>query len=228
MLILFMTGFAVIGGIVPPPPPSWTAAEVARFYTENHTRIEIGLCVAMLGSAFMFPWAVVIALQMKRVEGRWGPLALLELISGGVSCLVFVFPMFAMAVAAYRPQSRSPELVQAFNDLGWLSLLGFVAPICVQLIAIGIAAFVDRRQVAVFARWVGYFNVWCAVLFLPGILVILFTTGPFAWNGIISFWVGLGVLGAWYIVMVPVLLKAIKQEAKEEATGIRTTTAGSA
>lgn len=219
LIITFMVGFWFVGGMIPPPSPAKSAEEIARFYTENQTRIQLGLFISMIAAGFAFPWAVVIALQMKRAEGRWGPLSITELVSGAVLCLLFVFPMFAMAAAAYRPETRSPELTQALNDLGWLPFIGFIAPACVQVLAFGIVPFIDKRPDPVFPRWVGYFNLWCVILFAPGILDIFFTTGPFAWNGIFAFWIVLAIFGSWFLVMVLPLLKAIRQEEQEESGG---------
>jgi hypothetical protein len=133
-----------------------------------------------------------------------------------VNPLLFVFPMFAMAAAAYRPDSRSPEITQALNDLGWLALVGFGGPAIVQTVVIAIAILSDHEEHPVFARWVGYFNVWCALLFVPGLLVIVFHSGPFAWNGMFAFWVPLTVFSGWFVVMAVVLFRAIKEEAARE------------
>lgn len=39
----------------------------------------------------------------------------------------------------------------------------------------------------VFRRWVGYLNIWAALLLAPAVLIYFFKTGPFAWNGILVF-----------------------------------------
>lgn len=44
---------------------------------------------------------------------------------------------------------------------------------------------------------------------LPGGLVTFFKSGPFAWNGILAFWLPLTVFGIWYGVMFMLLRKAI-------------------
>ena len=64
-----------------------------------------------------------------------------------------------------------------------------------QNIAIGIAAFKDT-EAKVFPRWLGYFNFWAALAFLPAALLYFFKTGPFAWDGVFVFWVPLTIFGA--------------------------------
>ena len=75
----------------------------------------------------------------------------------------------------------------------------------------GLAIVSDNHERPVFARWLGYFNIWVAILFLPGGLITFFKSGPFAWNGLLAFWLPLTVFFLWYIVMFFALLKAIRQ-----------------
>ncbi|HEX4359551.1 MAG TPA: hypothetical protein VH141_18610 [Pseudonocardia sp.] len=215
MLVLFCIGFWGVARLIPPPVPGWSATDLAHYLAEHQTRIRIGLVISMLGVAPGFAFPVAILLQLRRIEGPSSPLAYVQLVTGLLTPVLFILPMFAMAAAAYRPETRSPEITEALNDLGWLMLVGFGGPAILQNIAIAVAVFGDRRAEPVFARWVGYFNVWAALLFLPGLLVICFQGGPFAWNGVFAFWVPLSVFGAWYVVMTVALLRAVDQEERE-------------
>ena len=217
LMVFFGLGFWVIAGMVPPPTPNQSAVELARFYADNQTRIKVGLVISMLSAGLAFFFPVVITLQMYRIEGRWSPMALVQLTSGVTVTLLFVFPMLAMATATYRPRDRDPGDTQLISDFGWLALVGFGAPAIVQTIAIAVAVFRDRRDKPVFPRWVGYFNIWCALLFMPGLLVICFTEGPFAYNGVLAFWIPLTVFAGWYFVMTYALLRAVKQHEQEDA-----------
>lgn len=59
------------------------------------------------------------------------------------------------------------------------------------------------------------YSLWVAVL-LPASMILFFKSGPFAWTGVIGFWIPAVVFGTWYLVMTPLLLRAIKQEADED------------
>jgi len=215
MMVVFGIGFWGVARLIPPPVPGASATELAHYLAEHATRIRIGLVIAMLGAALGFAFPVAILLQLRRIEGPSAPLGYIQLVTGLLTPVLFILPMFAMAAAAYRPEARPPAITQALNDLGWLMLVGFGGPAILQSIVIALAVFGDRRAEPVFARWVGYFNVWAALLFLPGLLVICFQSGPFAWNGVFAFWVPLTVFSAWYVVMTVALLRAVDQEERE-------------
>jgi hypothetical protein len=51
-----------------------------------------------------------------------------------------------------------------------------------------------------------------ALGFLPAGLMTYFKTGPFAWNGILAFWLPLVAFAIWFNVMFIALQKAIKEQ----------------
>jgi hypothetical protein len=210
-MIIFGVGFWVVGGLVPPPSPNQTAQQLAAFYADNALRIRVGLIISMLAAGLAFPFPVAIFMQMKRIEGGIGPLGCTQLATGLLTGPLFILPMIALAAAAFRAGATDPSATQSLSDLAWLAFVGIPAPAIVQLISIAVAAFRDHSAKPVFARWVGYFNLWCALSFLFGILVICFKTGPFAWNGIIAFWIPLAIFGNWFFVMAWVMLRELKQ-----------------
>jgi hypothetical protein len=59
-------------------------------------------------------------------------------------------------------------------------------------------------------------NFWMALLFLPAGLMVFFKTGPFAWNGLLSFWLPLVAFGIWFNVMIYALLRAIKLQPDQQ------------
>jgi hypothetical protein len=76
-----------------------------------------------------------------------------------------------------------------------------------MLVALGLAILRDDSEQLVFPRWIAYFNFWVAILSLPGVLIPLFKIGPFAWNGLLAFWVPLVTFGVWGPVMVWAMLR---------------------
>jgi hypothetical protein len=211
MLAIFLVGFVVIGGMVPPPSPGDSAQKIATFYAEKSNRIHVGLVVSLFGTALCYPWAAVISVQLKRIEGLWSPLTYTQLATGLTTGIFFAVPLFTMGAASYRP-TAAPDVTRALNDLGWLLLVGIVGPAVIECLSIGIAVLTDHRESPIFPRWVGYFNIWVAVFFCGGGLDICFKSGPFAWNGAFAFYIPLAIFGLWFAVMTKALLDAINRQ----------------
>lgn len=211
--VLFTLGFWPLAQFMPPPSPQMSAAEVAAMYQANTTQLRFGLLIMMGASGFILSFATAIAMQMKRMEGSPPVLTWLQLVSGAVGVVFFVLPCLIWSAAAFRPD-RAPELIQLMNDFGWMTFLMPFTTFVIQNFAIGLAILGDTSERPAFPRWVGYFNFWVAVLFLPGGLLTFFKTGPFAWNGLFAFFVPFIVFFAWYLLMFVLMRKAIIEQAR--------------
>ena len=166
----------------------------------------------MISSALIIPFGAVIAIQMKRIEGDAAPvLSVVELMAATVTSVIILVTTVMWTAAAFRPE-RAAEIILAYNDFAWILLLMTFSPFLVQFTAIGFAILSDRRDPPLLPRWAGYFNFWLAVLAAPGGLITFFKTGPFAWNGLLAFWVPIVVFVAWFFVMTPLLILAIRRD----------------
>ena len=226
VIVLFGLAFWPTSMFLPPPAPTLTPIEVAALYQHNTVGIRIGMLMMSLGGAFMGPLVAVIAIQMKRIEGATPILAYTQMTTGTIGALFFIIPALIFSAAAYHPE-RAPELTALLHELGWFFLVMPVGPAFLQNFAIGFAILKDKSVHPVFPRWLGFFNFWVALLFVAGGLITFFKTGPFAWNGLLAFWVALVVFGAWFFVMVVMLLKAIDGQTKGGASASYNSTSGS-
>jgi membrane protein implicated in regulation of membrane protease activity len=93
--------------------------------------------------------------------------------------------------------------------------VGVISSAVVEFACIGLVILADERNTGVFPRWAGYFNLWVALLVAPAGIVPFFKHGPFAWNGIFSFFMPMVVFAAWVVVMVVLLRRAIDHEERE-------------
>ena len=210
-VVLFTLGWWIIASYVPPLSPTLGAAEVADFYQRNTGSIRFGLMLTMISAALTAPWVAVIAVQMKRIEGEFPVLTYTQLVAGAVGIVVLLLPPLIWTTAAFR-LDRDPQLMQLMNDFAWLLFIMTFSPAFIQNLVIGLAIFSDKNAVPVFPRWLAYFNIWVAILFVPGGLITFFKTGPFAWNGLLAFWVPLVIFFVWFLVMFVALLKTIREQ----------------
>lgn len=209
-VIVFFLGF-VFAGFIPPPSPSLTPVAVATHYAEHANGIRFGMVLTLISGMFVLPMVGVISAQMRRIRGISSAVVYAQISAGAVGCVFFFLGAVAFLTAAYRPD-RPMELTYVLNDFAWIMAVITWPPACMQCLVIGIAVLSDPATPPVFPRWVGFLNFWVAIGFLPSGLLPFFKSGPFAWNGLLVFWLAGSVFGAWFIAMTVVLLKAIRQE----------------
>lgn len=212
----WVIGFFWLAGFLPPPSPSDSAETIAAMFRENTMGIRLGMIVMMFGSVLYLPWSVGISMQMMRIEGRVAPMSYTQMLMGAIFVWVFLLGDYTWQAAAFRPDETSPELLQRLNDLAWIFFLNPVATIFIQGLAIGIVILQDKQEKPIFPRWVGWYNIWAVIVYLPGALIPLFKSGPFAWNGLLALWVPVVVFVAWMIGMSVLLLQAINRQVAEE------------
>lgn len=222
MVVLFGIGFAVFARFIPVPSPNQTALQTAEMYRHHNTGIRVGLIMTAMGATLFAPFLVVVSIQMKRIEGRTSPLAWLQMVMAALVVLEFIFPVFIMQAAAFRAD-RSPEVVQGLNDVAWLMFVGIVSTAIVEWLAIGACILQDWRDEPTFPRWFGYLSLWVGLSFFSGTVVVFFKTGPFAWNGLIAFYLPIAIFVTWLCAAVPLLLRAVADQQQEEVAGLRGT-----
>ena len=206
-------GWLILARFLPPHSPSWDADTIAGIYAARDTLIRAGVVLMQATIGFFAPFVAIVYVQMRRIEGkRPAMLSITALITNLINVLVIgiISGMFWIA-ASFRPE-RNPEITQMLNDLGWLYVAFPISCVVAANVAMGVCFLQDRHPQPLFARWVGYFNIWVAVLVIPAVLIPFFKTGPFAWNGIIAFWLPLVVFSLWIVVMLVSLIKAIKRK----------------
>jgi hypothetical protein len=211
--LLFLGG-CVVAGFIPPPSPAASAREIADFYGSGADAIRIGCVLMMVGAAFVVPWGIAIAGQVRRMEGDRPILTYMQ-----VACIGFAVANLGMTVlfwaaAAYRPNDTAPDVIRTLNDLSWF-LFSFQYPIfCVWFLSIAAAIFRNSSGTSVFPRWVAHANVGAAVLSAPYELMLFFKTGPFSSRGLITFYFPTAVTLAWMAVMTIVVVRAVRAAAE--------------
>lgn len=212
MVVLLLVFFLIIGKLIPPFDPTAGADEIARFLIENKLRVRLGATLSMIGATLMLPFLAVICVRIFRIERTFGVLTATQVLASAFFVPGFWVSLMSLSTALFRPESRAVEITQAFTDYFWLMFVGIAEVAVAQAVILAIAAFIDRGTPATFPRWFAYFNIWYALLTLPGALVVLFNDGPLAWNGVFAFWIPLTVFSIWLLTTVWVLLRSIRDE----------------
>jgi hypothetical protein len=217
-VLLFFLGLVPLAGFVPPPSPTASAGTIAAMYRDHPTAIRLGLLLMTTSTALTIPWGLTIATWTKRAEGSYSILTYVQIACIGLASLVGVLTGLTWSVAAFRPEI-SAETVRMLNDFGWFLYLFTWPPFSVWALAIGVGVLVDKSEEPAFPRWVAYMNFWLAFLLIPAGLMLFFKTGPFAFDGVVTFWVPNVAFFGWIIVMTWLVIKAIRAEERRQVAG---------
>jgi len=117
----------------------------------------------------------------------------------------------------FRPGATAPDTVRLFDDFAWLTFIGMYPPALVQNLAIG-ACILGAAQPAttaarVYPRWLGWLNYAVALAYAVGAPIPFFKRGPFAWDGLIGFWLAAVCFFGWVGLMWWATARAIRREA---------------
>ena len=197
----------LLADFVPPPAPSLDAQALAEFYASRANAIRAGMIIGLLGMAGYAMLVGAISAQMQRMHGPSRLPVYLQLGAGSIGVLTVMFPVMLFAVTAFRPE-RDPQLTQLLNDTAWLIIIPAFPTFLAQFLAIALGIFADDQERPVFPRWAAYFNVWVGLLFIPGGFAYFFRDGPFAWDGLLAFWVAATAFFLWLLVMPWLLFRA--------------------
>jgi hypothetical protein len=211
-VVVFGSAFALVVRFVPPPSPALSAQQVADLFAANRTGIRIGVLIALFASGLLLPFLIVVSAEIKKIEGRLGLLAPVQF--GGAIILVVFFQVIGLAwlAASFRPDA-SPEIVRAFNDYTWFVWSTLIPTGMIQFICMAIAAFMDIRERPTWPRWAGYLNLWVAFAYAGGVLAVFFKAGPFAWNGVVGYWIPVLLFVIGLSVTTVLLLRRARYEA---------------
>jgi hypothetical protein len=212
--------------LLPLPPATLTAAEVANFYTLNSTQIRLGAAICSWTGGFTIPLAIVIALQMARLEKGF-PIWSIVQFTGGVMMSIFTaLPPLLWGVAAFTP-TRPPEVTLVIHEFGNLAFIATNQFFIFQNIGLAVVCLTQGRGgTSTFPRWIGYLTLWTASVIEVGVLAFLPKTGPFAWNGLFVYWLPLGMYGVWYLTVSITILRALKRQSRLDPSALGPKTTG--
>ncbi|NMO91673.1 hypothetical protein [Actinomycetospora sp. TBRC 11914] len=211
LMVVFAVGYVGLIGWLPPPSPSTSPVQITAMYEQHRPMILMGCFLLQVSMGMILPFGVSIAVQCRRIERDRIPTATyVQLSSIAVAVVVVVLTAVFWAAAAFRAGTVSPEITSSDHDLGWFLFLYPWVPFTIWMIAIAVPILQqDDSDEPVYPRWVGFLSLWSAFLFAPAGMISLFTSGPFSWNGVIAFYLPVGVFFTWLVAMSVTTLRAI-------------------
>jgi len=213
-ILIYGLSFGFLLKMVPLPSAELSAAQVAAFYLANSFQIRLGAAICSYTSAFMVPLAVVVSVQMARLERGVPIWSILQLAGGVMMSLFLVLPPLFWGVAAYTP-TRAPEVTLLMHELANLTLTTTDQYYIFQMVAIAVVGLAQKPEpFSAFPRWFSYLTIWAAFMFEAGAIAFLPKSGPFAWNGLFVFWCPFCIFGAWFFVTSFNMLNAVRHQGR--------------
>jgi hypothetical protein len=222
---IFLAAFFFLWGVlahnIPPFSPNATPLEVKAHFTELRLPIMIGMSVCLTMTSFYMAWSVAIARVMERIEGPGGLFSKLEMMGGTITCAPIMVACAIWLTAAHEVQYLDPNVLHMLYWMGWLliDLAYFVTSF--QIAAVSIVFLRDSREkklvpdAVIWWGWITFasFFVVSAIPFV--------TTGPLAFNGVISFWIAFFTWFFWIPSLSFFIIKAVDRiKAEDAAAGL--------
>lgn len=213
--------FLLFPGFTPPLSPSLSAEQVAEFYRDpdNLWRARYSMILLNWFGFGLLPLYGVIVVQMKRMKLFSDVLPYGYLAAATSGAGLFATTDLYFLLAAFRPE-RDPAITQLINDLAWLNFTAPVGFLIAQNVALALCIFFDKQAEPIFPKWLAYFNIMIAALIAPAAMSAMTLEGPFAWDGVWSFWVRLGAITLWTLVMLGMCWGAVARQKREEELGL--------
>lgn len=209
--------FGVMIGNLPPFPASADPQAVWQNYADNQLRIMIGCALCLTFAALFIGWSVAVAKVMERIEGTGGMWTQVERLGATISFAPILVALVMWTGAAHEINYIDPGTAHLLYWMGWFAVdLGY-AVTSLQIIGVSIVFMRDRRVkklVPAAVPWLG----WVTVATFFFVLAIPFvTTGPLAFDGVLSYWIVFGTMFSWIGSLSYFIIKAVDRLKAEDA-----------
>ncbi|MBI3228114.1 MAG: hypothetical protein HYZ39_24000 [Mycolicibacterium cosmeticum] len=208
---LFGIVFVPLSWMMPPRSPSSTEPQIVEFMQSHHLLIACAILTLSFGLA---PLSNAVYLtQIKRMSVspafRYG-----VMIGSMTGAMVgMLFPMFCFGLGAFR-SGYDPSTLAMLYDFGYLAYIGSLGCFCVMWMCFGLAILLDTNNIL--PKWLGYYTIWQYVTELMAAPVWIAKSGPFAWNGLLTFWFAMVLYVSWQIIVYVCIYRAIKNQPDDE------------
>ena len=211
--VLFFIALWPMMGMIVPPDPAWSSERLVEEISSRLTLYKLGAMVGIVASGLLSLWTVMASYHVYRAEeGRPPLLAATCLGAGLINVFGFMLPFVLWAGGSYRIGfGQDPDYVRYINDMAWLIFVMLFQPFVILLMCLSFAGLNSTSSVSTFPRWFCYYSLWIALLMCGGAVAILFKDGPFAWNGLIAWWMVVVMFGIYFITALGVFYRLNKQ-----------------
>jgi hypothetical protein len=206
---LFGLLFFVVSSTQPPPPPWWEPTRIAQWFDDHHYGLLIGFAFVFIISGMTALMNALIAYSMRRMSVS-RVFAYSYLVIYALSTLPGMLLLgIALTVGAMRPH-RDPEQISWLYDFAFMTFDGTMGVFLIGSLVWMTAILLDENRV--FPKWFAYLNLCNALTEVVVAPAWIFKSGVFAWNGVIAWWINVGVFVTYTTVFLTLLRRMILRE----------------
>jgi len=213
--------WGALAGNIPPFLPSADPQTVWQHYADHRLAIMIGMSVCLTLTACYMAWSVAVSKVMERIEGKDGIWSKIEIMGGTITCAPITVACAIWLTAAHEINNITPGIAHMLYWGGWLLIDLAYMVTSFQIAGSSIVFMRDKREkklVPDAVCWWGWVTV--ASFFVVNAIPFV-TTGPLAFNGVISFWIAFFTWFFWIPSMSYFVIKAVDRLKAEDAATAR-------
>lgn len=186
-----------------PQPPSFdlSAQQTAQYYADHQARFQIGITLITVGMALLLAWTVQLGLTLRRLPGGSPTVAAVTIACLASTPVLLAFDCAVFAIAAFRPTDTSPDVTRALSDLAWISSELIYPMLAMGMALTGVLLLKTRGAPGAFPAYLGWFCLFDAVVEFGQAPIIFVKTGPFAADGVLSWYAAITTWGLWALAL---------------------------
>ena len=208
---LFGLVFVPLSWMMPPRSPSSPTPRIVEFMHSHNLLIACVILTLAYGLAPVSNACYLVQVKRMSVNPAFRYAMMIGATTGAI--VGMLFPMFCFGLGAFRPGYRAAILTMLY-DFGYLAFIGSLGCFCVMWMAFGLAIILDKNNIL--PKWLGYYTIWQYVTELMAAPVWIVKSGPFAWNGLMTFWFAMILYVSWQLIVYVCIFAAIKNQPETE------------
>ena len=201
------------------PAPADIGMEATKiWFTETYQwQTILGCTIFYIGAGLLTPGSIQFAIMLAKIEGKWPLWSITTGVCGIFISLIIFFNCCAWIVVAYRPEFGA-DVIQAWYDWSWFAfLLGWIY-LAIEMVATGVVELMDKREVPMIPRWFTWATFAGAASLITAAGPAFFKSGPFAYHGLLAFYLPVFVWGTYLVGTTIFMLRELdRQDARVEA-----------
>lgn len=207
--VLIAIGWLGLAHFWAPAAADLGAEATKQFFTVTYRDgMLLGNSILIVGCAFLVVASIQYGLMLAEIEGAKPLWSITTAVCGTFIALIVFFNGGFWIGAAYRPEAGA-DVVVALNDTAWFGfLLGWVF-LTLQMLAAAIVALGDGSPEPMIPRWLSKASVVGAILLVCAAGPAFTQSGPFAYHGLLAFYMPMLIWGLWLDVHAWYFRKAL-------------------